>query len=304
MKKLLHTLILCLAIAPAFAQTQTIDIDAELQGDLYKAKSESKQLAIIIAGSGPTDRNGNSLPSLNANSYKLLAEGLQQEGINVFTFDKRIIAKLKNNTIKDYTHDFDENVKDVNLIIAHFKNQYPSITLIGHSEGALMANLATIQNKEVTHFVSLQGAGESIDQIMDWQLIKQMPFFETQIKAIHAQLKSGKPATDIPPMLQGLYNPGNQAYLISWMKYNPTEEIKKVKVPVLIVQGDKDLQVVTEQGELLKKALPTATLTTIKGMNHVLKTVEKDEENLATYSKPLLPLHKEIVPLIANFIKQ
>ncbi len=304
MKKLLHILILCFAINPAFAQTKTVDIDEELQGDLYITTPESKRLAIIIAGSGPTDRNGNSMPSLNANSYKLLAEGLQQEGINVFTFDKRIIAKMKNNTMKDYAPDFDDNVTDVNLIIAHFKKQYPDITLIGHSEGALVANLAAIQNKEVTHFVSLQGAGESIDKILNWQFIKQMPFFETQIKAIHAQLKSGKPATDIPEMLQGLYNSGNQTYLISWMKYEPTEEIKKVNVPVLIVQGDKDLQVVLEQGDYLKKALPTATLVTVKGMNHVLKTVEKDEENLATYNKPLLPLNKEIVPLIANFIKQ
>ncbi|MGL5275901.1 hypothetical protein SAMN04488018_11011 [Myroides marinus] len=303
MKKLIYTLVLALTTSLAFSQT-TIQIDSEIDGDLYLANKDNKQLAIIIAGSGPTNKNGNNPGGVKANSYKYLAEGLKENGINTFTYNKRMFAQMKNQTAKEEDGRFEDNVKDLNLVIDYFKKEYSSIILIGHSEGALVATLASQNNTAVSKLVSLQGPGESIDKTLYKQLTAQAPFFAKSVEDIHNKLRNGEQVTDVPPMLMSLYRPSVQPYLISWIKYDPTVEIQKVKQPILILQGDKDLQVKTDQGDNLKKAMPTATLITLKGMNHVLKTVVKDDENLALYSKPEVPLHTELVPTIVNFIKK
>lgn len=303
MKKLIYTFVLALTTSLGFSQT-TIQIDSEIDGDLYLANKDNKQLAIIIAGSGPTNKNGNNPGGVKANSYKYLAEGLKENGINTFTYNKRMFAQMKNQTVKEEDGRFEDNVKDLNLVIDYFKKEYSSIILIGHSEGALVATLASQNNTAVSKLVSLQGPGESIDKTLYKQLTAQAPFFAKSVEDIHNKLRNGEQVTDVPPMLMSLYRPSVQPYLISWIKYDPTVEIQKVKQPILILQGDKDLQVKTDQGDNLKKAMPTATLITLKGMNHVLKTVVKDDENLALYSKPEVPLHTELVPTIVNFIKK
>lgn len=301
MKKLIFTLVLALTTSLGFSQT-AVQIDSEIDGDLYLANKDSRQLAIIIAGSGPTDKNGNSIAGVKANSYKYLAEGLKENGVNTFTYNKRMFAQMKNQTMNEAEVTFEDNVKDLNIVIDYFKKEYPSIILIGHSEGALVATLASQDNTAVSKLISLQGPGESIDKTLYKQLTIQAPFFAKSIEEIHNKLRKGEQVTDIPPMLMSLYRPSVQPYLISWMKYDPTIEIQKVKQPILILQGDKDLQVKADQGGNLKQAMPTATLITLKGMNHVLKTVGEDDENLALYSKPDVPLHAELVPSIINFI--
>ncbi|MDR0229392.1 MAG: alpha/beta hydrolase [Flavobacteriaceae bacterium] len=303
MKKLLFTLIIVLTTTLSFAQT-AVQIDSEIDGDLYLANKDSKQLAIIIAGSGPTDKNGNSAAGVKANSYKYLAEGLKENGINTFTYNKRMFAQMKNQTINESDIVFEDNVKDLKLVIDYFKKEYSNIILIGHSEGALVATLATQNNKAVSKLISLQGPGESIDKTLYRQITKQAPFLANTIEDIHKKLKREEKVEDVNPMLMNLYRPAVQPYLISWMRYDPTVEIKKVKQPILILQGDKDLQIQTDQGDNLKEAMPTATLVTLKGMNHVLKTVIRDEENLALYNKSNVPLHVELVPTIVNFIKK
>ena len=58
--------------------------------------------------------------------------------------------------------------------------------------------------------------------------------------------------------LMTLFRPSVQPYLISWYRYNPQEVIAKLRQPVLILQGDKDVQVSEEDAKLLKQSLPKA----------------------------------------------
>lgn len=303
MKNLFYTLLIGLTTQLTFAQT-LVQIDAEIDGDLYLANKDSKQLAIIIAGSGPTNKNGNNPGGVKANSYRYLAQDLKENGINTFTYNKRMFAQMKNQTINEADIKFEDNVSDLNIVIDYFKKDYPSIILIGHSEGALVATLASQNNSAVSKLISLQGPGESADKVLYKQLTAQAPFLAKSVEDIHSKLRKGELVDSIPPMLSALYRPSAQPYFISWIKYSPTEELKKVKQPILILQGDKDLQVTTDQGDMLKAAVPIATLVTLKDMNHVLKTVLKDEENLALYTKPDVPLHTELVSTIIHFIKK
>lgn len=280
---------------------EIITIDSEIEGDLYIGDKDSKTVAILIAGSGPTDRNGNSIPMMTTNAYKFLAEGLAKNGINIFTYDKRAITLSKKKDAKEEEGLFEDNVNDLNLVIEILTKRFTNITLIGHSEGALVALLAA-NNPLVTNYISISGPGETIDKTLSKQIAQSAPFLQKQSDEILSELKQGNTVEEVIPMLQSLFRPSVQPYLISWIKYDPTIEIQKLNKPILIIQGDKDLQVDLEQGTLLQQANPNATLVTLSGMNHVFKKIEKNEDNLKSYNNGTLPIHPELVSTILKFL--
>ena len=92
--------------------------------------------------------------------------------------------------------------------------------------------------------------------------------------------------------------------MCSWMRFDPSTEIAKLKIPVLIVQGDHDIQVETEQGNMLKKACPSGKLLIVKGMNHILKQApEERNANIVTYSNPSLPLESTFMTALVRFVQ-
>jgi pimeloyl-ACP methyl ester carboxylesterase len=310
MKTILHFFIylltaLCALLGFAQApQIKEIAIDSQLLGDLYTTATKNDNLVIIVPGSGPTNRNGNSFAGLKGNSYKMLATALSSHNLDVFTYDKRIITQLKlNQPIKEEEGRFEDGVDDLALIVTYFTSQYPKITLVGHSEGALLANLLANKSATVTKYVSLQGPGTTADQIIYEQITQQLPALGAKVTEINTALKNGQTVKEIPPMLQALYRPSVQPYLISWMKYDPSVEIAKIKQPTLIIDGDKDLQVSLKQGDLLSQANPKAKRITLKNMNHVLKQIDKDDDNMKSYGDPTFPLHPELALVIATFIQ-
>ena len=308
MKVLIHFFIFLFTFLTALlgiAQTPTVKeiaVDPQLLGDLYTTTTQNEDLVILVPGSGPTNRNGNSYIGLKGNSYKMLATALTAHQLDVFTYDKRIIAQMKANQIKEEEGRFEDGVTDLALIVDYFAPQYSRITLIGHSEGALLANLLANKSTKVTKFVSLQGPGTTADQLIYEQVMQQLPALGPQVATINASLKKGQTVEHIPSMLQALYRPSVQPYLISWIKYNPSVEIAKIKQPTLVIDGDKDVQVSIKQGDLLSQANPKVKRVTLKNMNHVLKQIDKEEDNMKSYGDPSFPLHPELVPTLVSFI--
>jgi len=113
----------------------------------------------------------------------------------------------------------------------------------------------------------------------------------------------GHRVKDVPLLLFSLFRPSVQPYMINWFQYNPQSEIKKLKIPVLIINGDKDLQVDEENAEVLQRASPKAQLVVLKEMNHVLKTVSDEKDNYKSYKDPERPLHPELMKVMIEFIK-
>lgn len=286
--------------------TQEISIDSELNGTLYNASNDLKKptLAILIAGSGPTNRSGNQ-PNIHNNSLKYLAEGLATKGINVFCFDKRVIARIIAGKTDDFNMLFEDNSTDVNLIVSYFKelNKYSKIVLIGHSEGSLIGMMSATKN--VDGFVSIAGAGRSIDLIMKDQISKNYPYIIKEFEEKLDLLKKGESfvLTSENTILATLLNKKNRPYLKSWIDINPQEKIKKLHIPILLINGTKDLQVPESEAILLKEVQPNAELIIINNMNHVLKIIDGDEvENKASYNNPKLPIATELVTSIYDFI--
>ena len=291
----------------AFSQEKNYDslqvsIDPEVQGTLLSPKGENQPpLAILIAGSGPTDRDGNQALFKN-NSLKYLAEGLAQKGIATFRYDKRVIAQINNATVQEEKMTFEDEVNDALLVVNHFKDKYRKIILIGHSEGALVG-LLVAQKVVVSKFVSISGAGNSSATLIEEQIGKNAPQLKEESQKIINQLRKGELVENISPYLAPVFRKSVQPYLISWFKYEPAKEIAKLQIPILIVQGTNDLQVEDKEAQLLKEAQPKAQLLFIEGMNHVLKKVKTLEENQLSYLNPDLPISGELVEGIASFIK-
>ncbi len=277
--------------------------DAQIQGSLITPKNSMGKIPVvlIIAGSGATDRNGNG-SGLTANSYLLLANALGKNGIATLRFDKRFSGQTS--TIKQETDlRFDDYVNDAVGFIKQLKadQRFSKVIVLGHSEGSLVGMIAA-EREKVNGFVSLAGAGDTANKIITNQLKVIYP--EAEYKMALLKLDSLRNGFKVAGnAADPFFRPSVQSYLISWFKYNPQTEIKKLKIPVLIVQGTTDLQVSVADAQNLKKAKPDANLVLIDGMNHVLKDAPADrEKNAATYNNPVLPLNSNLVNAVIGFI--
>lgn len=160
-------------------------------------------------------------------------------------------------------------------------------------------------NGRADAFVSLAGAGRTIDQILEEQIATQLPSVKEEVHGYLQQLKNGKTFELKNQMLAVVFRESVQPYLISWIKYDPQAEIAKLKIPVLVVNGTRDLQVPVADAELLHKAKPDSQLKLIADMNHVFKEVKTDDAsaNMATYTNPSLEVKPELIFTLNQFIK-
>jgi len=283
----------------------TIEINSLLKGTLYSPLKKSKKtnLVILIAGSGPTDRKKNQ-KGLTNNSLKFLAEALANNGIAVYSYDKRIFAQIASGKLDEASLSFDNFIDDAKAVIHYFKNQkkYHSITIAGHSEGALIGMVAANGNADA--YISIAGAGRPIDEVLLEQIGKQAPFLKEEVQKNLETLKSGTTFELKNQMLASLFRTSVQPYMISWIKYNPQAEIKKLQIPTLLINGDKDIQVSVQDAQLLQQAKPDAQLKIIPNMNHIFKLIKGDDaENKASYTNPDLPIATDLSELITTFIK-
>ncbi len=309
-KTLLTTLIFGLVISNIFGQTETIvkleTSSGNIEGTLLIPEIEGKiTIALIIAGSGPTDRDGNN-PIMKNNSLKMLASGLAEKGIATLRYDKRGIGKSLSAGMKEIDLRFEFYVEDARkwIDLLSKDNRFDEIIVIGHSEGSLIGMIAS-QTEKVNKFVSLAGVGEPAGEIIRQQLAAQPPIVLEQSLPIIESLEKGETVDTVPPMLSALFRPSVQPYIISWFKYNPQEELAKLDKPILIVQGTTDIQVTVDEAEKLMKTNPNAEKQIIEGMNHILKdAVEDRNENILTYSQPDLPLKIGLIETIVEFINR
>jgi pimeloyl-ACP methyl ester carboxylesterase len=201
---------------------------------------------------------------------------------------------------------FDTYIDDAAAWIRKLKAdpRVSSVAVIGHSEGALIGMLAA-ERAGAAAYVSLAGVAEGPGAVLRKQFAGKLPPpLAADNERILGALEQGRTVPEVPPALAAFYRPSVQPYLISWMKYMPTEHLATLRMPVLIVQGTTDIQVDAGQAQALKAARPDAVLAIIPGMNHVLKDVAVDPQHpLASYGDPSLPLHPQLAPAIVGFLK-
>lgn len=260
-------------------------------------------VALIIAGLGPVDRDGNA-PGMKVNSYKLLSDELLKKGIATLRYDKRgvgtSIATMLGKGEEDLR--FDDYIDDAKGWVKLLKEdkRFSKVVVIGHSEGALIGMPASTQ---ADIYISLAGAGQSVDKVLRVQINQQPKFFTDLALPILDSLVMGKTVAKVDPMVNVLFRPSVQPYMISWIKYDPQIEIRKLKIPLLILQGTNDLNISVDNAKMLSSANPNASLVFIENMNHNLRIVGSDmQANMKTYSGTTLPIAEKLVSTISDFI--
>lgn len=280
--------------------------DGMLYGTLsFPTQIKNRPLAIIIPGSGPTDRNGNT-PMLNNNCLHLLSNELLNHGIATLKFDKRGVGQSQIFGFKEENLTFEDYVDDVRKWVKHFSadTSFSNIYLIGHSEGSLIGIIAA-QKSNIKAFISMAGTAYPADEIIKKQLkANNIPeaLYQESIGIIDS-LKNDIIVKNTPPDLAILFRESVQPYLISWFKYKPTEEIRKLNIPILAIHGTNDLQLAHHNAYTLKEANQQIKVIIIDDMNHILKDAGDDLlKNQQSYNDPTLPIHEELSKEIIKFI--
>lgn len=281
-----------------------------LTGTMLRSPGGGGPVALIIPGSGPTDRDGNSPMGVKAASYRLLAEGLAAQGITTVRIDKRgmfgssaAVSNANAVTIADYVSDTAAWVR-----VIRERTGASCVWLIGHSEGGLVSLAAAQLIENLCGLVLVAAPGKPMGDVIREQL-RANPANAALVAAADAaidRLNSGLKVdvSSLPKPLMALFSPAVQDYLISAFALDPAELAARIDLPILIVQGGKDLQVPVEHANRLKAAKPSAVLEIMPEANHVLKDVSGDNpaDNLAAYNDPDLPLSKGLVEAIAAFV--
>lgn len=303
---ILKLYILLFSISTTLAQTEVSikSNNVTLYGTLQEPSNSTNTVALIISGSGETNRDGNTtkLGYVN-NSLKMLAEELAENNIATLRYDKRGVGKSIDESITPENTRFDHLIQDAEYWLQYLRSKYKKVIVIGHSQGALVG-MTAIQNEEVDKFISIAGIAEDLHTTISKQLENQPSFVLKDATPILNSLQKGVRVDSVPQYLHSLFHPKGQDYLISFMKFDPIIEIQKATIPILIIQGSTDIQISVETATHLATKNKNTQLAIIDGMNHVLKHSEANPtKNLATYAVPDLPLHKELVPTIIRFIK-
>ena len=312
---MLRALLLSLTLIAGLAQAATtrqqpVSLTTDqgtLHGSLLLPQSDKPlPVALLIAGSGPTDRNGNNPEGGHNDALKKLAQVLARNGIASLRYDKRGVAASRSATPDERDLSVERYVADASGWARQLKDdpRFDRVILIGHSEGALIASLAAADSP-ADALVSIAGPAYPIGQVLDMQLAMRLPpALLAESRHILANLIRGTLQPEVPEALQVVYRPSVQPYLISLLRQDPAENFAALRIPALIVQGSHDAQVSPDNAELLKQAKPDAELAMIAGMNHVMRiTPAAWQEQLASYDDPQLPLARALGERIVAFIR-
>lgn len=304
---LLRPLILTLLLAaPAAAETLSIPgPQGALEGTAI-AVPGAAHAVVVIPGSGPTDRDGNSALGLATDAYRLLAEGLAAQGIASIRIDKRgmfgsaaAVTDANAVTLADYA-------ADARGWVVRAGELAPCVWLAGHSEGGLVALVAAqAPPPGLCGLILLAAPGLPLGRTLLDQISANpfnTPLLPAAIQAVH-DLEAGRrvdPAT-LPAPLRPLFAAEVQGFLIDLFATDPALLAAGWAGPALVVQPLADAQIGRAHGDALTAALGSGERLDLPGATHALKA-EVPGAPMATLIDPGLPLHPDLVPGIAAFL--
>jgi uncharacterized protein len=299
-------------VAPAAAVESPYTIRSaglELAGTLTVPRNVTKPVpvVVIIAGSGPTDRNGNSLMGIRPNSYAQLAWRLAERGIASLRYDKRVLPATKGAPVdisKLTLDDFAADARAAADTLARDR-RFSRVLLLGHSEGSSLALIAARGGPPVSGVISVSGLGRPLGTVMREQLARQFDSATlVRYDTAMAQYLRGETPQDVPSALGVLFVPINQTFMRSLASFDPPAALRAVRQPVLIVQGGRDIQITVQDAERLRTGRPDAQLVIVPLANHVLKQAADTTlaGQMPLYQNPAAPIMLDVVNPIADWI--
>lgn len=292
-------------------------------------------VVLLIAGSGRIDRDETVF---GHKPFLVLADYLTRQGIAVLRYDKRGCGKSTGNYDKATSQDFSD---DVLAGIAYIKSRKEvnsnQIGLIGHSEGGIIAPMVTAKSKDVAFAVLMAGTGVNGEEILYEQsallqravgetedtinrsrkfqeqmitLVKREPdrqIAAEQLQEITKNYMATLPETQEKVTLEHLKRLAarvNNDWFRYYLTFDPSVTLKRMRVPVLVLNGELDLQVSSKQNlPVISKALEEAgnkdfTIIELPKLNHFFQTCETG--SIAEYAK----IEETIAPSVLNLITE
>lgn len=317
-KLLLSIMMMASAIYAVTAQEREVVIACDwgdISATLNTPEAGCDVAVLIVAGSGPTDRNGNSGQSLNTYTYKMLSDDLVKGGIAVLRYDKRAIGSSRLNdpaTIPNLV--FGDFVDDAARCVDYLHSEgFEKVIVAGHSEGGEIAlHLALREDVAVDGLVLLCCPGYPMDQILNAQLsaqlVPQHVGLMVTATTIIKRIKAGEsvPVESIPQELLSLFHPSVQPFLCSSMAFDPAELMSRVEQPTLVISGGRDIQVTKENAERLMAGAKYGKHIHFEQMTHILKdadTSDRIQQLVSVYVNANLSLTEGLSEAIIKFVK-
>jgi alpha-beta hydrolase superfamily lysophospholipase len=292
---------LAMIAVPASAQEAKINvgpIDAVLT---VPPGVEQPPVALIIAGSGTTDHDGNG-PQFKPATLKKLSEQLVAHKIATLRYDKRGAGGWKSEFGKPEDFRFKDFVDDAASLVNYLRSsgKFSKITVIGHSEGGLVGIL-TARRVPIDRLVLLVAAARKQGDLVKSQLEKTVPadVYAPIAKAID-DIMAGQIVDPAPPGLS--IAPAMQPGIASAFNEDPIEPLKQITQPTLIIGGGRDRQVARVDYAALSAASPVAKALWLPDMNHVLVDVTDEADDIKAYNDAARPLDPVMIDTVANFI--
>jgi alpha/beta superfamily hydrolase len=320
---------------------QNTKANISLSGTLTLPKKEGNfPVVILISGSGPQNRNEELL---GHKPFLVISDNLTKKGIAVLRYDDRGVGASKGDFKLATTADFST---DVESAIAYLQTRKEinknKIGLIGHSEGALIASIVASKSKDISFIVLLAGTGIQGDKLLllQQELISRAKGIsetdikksnQTNVKLFEIVIQSNdnqKFKTDLTNHIKetlkndtsieipnGLtkeefisiqVNQISSPWMQYFIKFNPATALEKVKCPVLAVNGEKDLQVPSNENlTAIKNALKiggneNVTIKEFPRLNHLFQECKTGLPN--EYAKIEQTFSPIVLTEISNWI--
>jgi hypothetical protein len=292
--------------APSHVEAQAVEVKRDgvaLRGELWVPKPPVAKVPVVvfIAGSGPTDRDGNSAMGLQSDAYRLLASALADRGIASLRFDKRGVGQSGIN-FDPAALTLDDFVADAAAMIGSLRGdpRFGKIAVLGHSEGGLIALKLATDSPGLDSVILLATAGRPLAALLHEQLASKVDAttLAAADKAI-VDLRAGNPLEELPPALAPLFHPAVRRFLKSELDIDPVPLTQRVTAKLTVIQGEHDAQVTMKDATLLAHANKSAKLVTFSKMNHVLKDEISATLPQASYTDPSLPLSPGLADAVA-----
>lgn len=258
-------------------------------------------VALIIAGSGTTDHDGNG-PQVKPATLKKLSEQLVARKIGTLRYDKRGAGGWKPEFGKPEDFRFKDFVDDAVSLVNYLRSsgKFCKVVVIGHSEGGLVAIL-TARRVPIDRLVLLATAARKQGELVKSQLEKTVSpdIYAPIAKAIDA-IMAGQIVDPPPPGLS--IAPSMQPGIASAFNEDPIDPLKQITQPTLIIGGGRDRQVARVDFAALSAASPVAKTLWLPDMNHVLVDVSDEADDINAYNDAERPLDPTMVDTVANFV--
>jgi alpha-beta hydrolase superfamily lysophospholipase len=260
-------------------------------------------VALLIAGSGSTDHDGNG-PQIKPATLKKLSEQLVARKIATLRYDKRGAGGWKPEFGRPEDFRFKDYVDDAAALVEYLRSsgKFSAVVLVGHSEGGLVAIL-TARRVPVNRLVLLATAARRQGDLLKAQLEKTLApdALQPMAKAIDAMM-SGQIVDPLPPGLS--IPPSMQPGIASGFLEDPIIPLKLLDLPTLIIAGGRDRQVARLDFAALATASSAAKTLWLPDMNHVLVDVTDETDDLAAYKQGERALDPDLIETLAAFISQ